>query len=266
MADILKTIVNEYEQRVRRMPHVPPFSFQRTMLRDDGAPNRLFLMYLFTDYVMAIEFLQKVRLIRSTMLCNNCHLHLRTQVRTPSPLIILRLDVWVIFFLILRSPLIILRLDVWVIFFLILRSPLIILRLDVWVFFFYTTFSTDHLKVRRFSYFFLILRSPLIIFTSHVSATSLPCATSATSNVTSTETAVHSSYASFPPPRFHSVPTSSWYTPPFLAPPTTSSVHSTNPYSPFHYGRRHLVTSSVTNEKHGHSHGNSLDAILVPLL
>jgi hypothetical protein len=73
MAEILQNIVNDYEQRVRRLPHVPHFSYRRTMLRDDGAPNKFFLIYLFTDNVMAIEFLQKVGLLRSTMLCNNCH-------------------------------------------------------------------------------------------------------------------------------------------------------------------------------------------------
>jgi hypothetical protein len=73
MAANIHQIVTEYEERVRRLPHVPALSYGRPMLRDDGAPNKFFLMYLFTDNVMSIEFLQKVGLLRSTTLCNNCH-------------------------------------------------------------------------------------------------------------------------------------------------------------------------------------------------
>jgi hypothetical protein len=73
MAANIQQIVNEYEERVQRLPNVPALSYGRPMLRDDGAPNTFFLMYLFTDNVMSTEFLQKVRLPRCTRLCNNCH-------------------------------------------------------------------------------------------------------------------------------------------------------------------------------------------------
>jgi hypothetical protein len=56
MAANIQQIVNEYEERVRRLPNVPALSYGRPMLRDDRAPNRFFIMYLFTDNVMSIEF------------------------------------------------------------------------------------------------------------------------------------------------------------------------------------------------------------------
>jgi hypothetical protein len=56
MAANIQQIVNEYEERVRRLPNVPALSYGRPMLRDDGAPNRFFLTYLFTENVMFIEF------------------------------------------------------------------------------------------------------------------------------------------------------------------------------------------------------------------
>jgi hypothetical protein len=50
---------------------VPQLSYGRVMC-DDGDPNRFFLTYLFTDQVVAIEFLQDVGLLRSQMPCNTC--------------------------------------------------------------------------------------------------------------------------------------------------------------------------------------------------
>jgi hypothetical protein len=51
---------------------VPRFSYGRALLRDDGAPNRLFITYLFSDQAMAIRFLQDVGLLRSQVQCNIC--------------------------------------------------------------------------------------------------------------------------------------------------------------------------------------------------
>jgi hypothetical protein len=42
-------ITSEYEERLRRCQYVPKLSFGRRMLKDDGAPNRFFLMYLFCN-------------------------------------------------------------------------------------------------------------------------------------------------------------------------------------------------------------------------
>ena len=42
-------ITSEYEERLRRCQYVPKLSFGRRMLKDDGAPNRFFLLYLFCN-------------------------------------------------------------------------------------------------------------------------------------------------------------------------------------------------------------------------
>jgi hypothetical protein len=56
MAANINEIVTDYEESVLRLQHVPALSCGRPMLRDDGAPNKFFLMYLFTDNVMSTEF------------------------------------------------------------------------------------------------------------------------------------------------------------------------------------------------------------------
>jgi hypothetical protein len=41
----MKKVVAEYVERLRRMQFVPKFSYGRGMLRQDGAPDRIFLTY-----------------------------------------------------------------------------------------------------------------------------------------------------------------------------------------------------------------------------
>jgi len=64
MVERLLQVVTEYEERLRRNDYVLRFSYGRRMLRDDGGPNRYFLMYLFSEQSMAIEFLKDVGLLR----------------------------------------------------------------------------------------------------------------------------------------------------------------------------------------------------------
>lgn len=52
------------------MQQVPDLWYLRRIVRGDGNSNRFFLMYLFTDRAVAIEFLQDVSLLRNQMLCN----------------------------------------------------------------------------------------------------------------------------------------------------------------------------------------------------
>ena len=68
----IQEMITEYEERLRRSSYVPRFSYGRVMLRDDGAPNRCFLMYLFNDESMGIQFLKDIGLLRSKMECNTC--------------------------------------------------------------------------------------------------------------------------------------------------------------------------------------------------
>jgi hypothetical protein len=57
MVEKVMHIISEYEERLRMCQHVRRLSFGRRMLRDDGAPNRFFLMYLSCDESMAIQYL-----------------------------------------------------------------------------------------------------------------------------------------------------------------------------------------------------------------
>ena len=57
--------VKQYEEQLRGLPFVPGFSYGRLMLRQDGAPNRFFLTYIFCDQAIAIDFLKDVGLLRS---------------------------------------------------------------------------------------------------------------------------------------------------------------------------------------------------------
>ena len=56
-------ITSEYEERLRRCQYIPRLPFGRRMLRDDGAPNRFFLMYLFCNESMALQYLKDIGLI-----------------------------------------------------------------------------------------------------------------------------------------------------------------------------------------------------------
>jgi hypothetical protein len=66
MVDNISTVINEYEERLRKMQVVPLFSHERRMLRSDGAPNRAFFFALFKDHAMAIEFLKEQARGRTT--------------------------------------------------------------------------------------------------------------------------------------------------------------------------------------------------------
>ena len=72
MVEQLLQVTSEYEERLRRCQYVPRFSFGRRMLRDDGAPNRFYLVYLFCEESIAIQFLKDIGLIRNKMQCKTC--------------------------------------------------------------------------------------------------------------------------------------------------------------------------------------------------
>ena len=72
MVEQLVKVTSEYEERLRMYKYVPRFSFGRRMLRDDGAPNRFYLVYLFCEESIAIQFLKDIGLIRNKMQCKTC--------------------------------------------------------------------------------------------------------------------------------------------------------------------------------------------------
>ena len=69
---IMVEITSEYETRLARSDHVPRFSYRRRMLRDEGGPNRFFLMYLCCEQSITIPFLKDIGLLWSTVQCNTC--------------------------------------------------------------------------------------------------------------------------------------------------------------------------------------------------
>jgi len=68
----LLQLVTEYEECRRKKQYVPRFLYGRRMLRDDGGPNRFFLMYLFSVQAMAVEFINDIGLLRNKVQCNTC--------------------------------------------------------------------------------------------------------------------------------------------------------------------------------------------------
>jgi hypothetical protein len=72
MVEHIKNVVAEYEERLWRMQFVLRFSYGRGMMRADGASNRIFLTYLFSDQALVIPFPKDVGWIRSKVQCNNC--------------------------------------------------------------------------------------------------------------------------------------------------------------------------------------------------
>ena len=67
MVENVMHITSEYEERLRRCQYVPRLSFGRQMLRNDGAPNRFFLLYLFCNESMAIQYVKDIGLIILTL-------------------------------------------------------------------------------------------------------------------------------------------------------------------------------------------------------
>jgi len=64
MVQCTKRVVAEKEDSLRKMESLPRFSDGRGMVQKDGAPNRIFLTYLFGHQELEIQ-LKDVGLIRS---------------------------------------------------------------------------------------------------------------------------------------------------------------------------------------------------------
>ena len=63
MVENIIHVISQYEERLRRCQNVPRLSHGRRMLTEDGAPNRFFLMYLFCNESMALQYLKDIGLI-----------------------------------------------------------------------------------------------------------------------------------------------------------------------------------------------------------
>jgi len=111
MVENVMHITSEYEERLRRCKYVPRLSFGRRMLTDDRAPNRFFLMHLFCNETMAIQYLKDIGLI------------------------ILRLDLVLFFLITYHHSLLSIHSSCWFI-----PTILTILRLGLVLFFFLITY------------------------------------------------------------------------------------------------------------------------------
>jgi hypothetical protein len=72
MVEAVKSINSSYQQHLMEMPFAPRSSFGRDALGDDSTANKLFLMYLFIDMDLAIQFLKDMGLLRTQVTCNTC--------------------------------------------------------------------------------------------------------------------------------------------------------------------------------------------------
>jgi hypothetical protein len=72
MVQAIQAVIAVYKERLMVMPNAPDTSYGRAAFGVDGAVNRQFLMHLFHDFNIAIQFLKDTGLIRSQMTCETC--------------------------------------------------------------------------------------------------------------------------------------------------------------------------------------------------
>jgi len=72
MVQRLQQVVAEYDDRTWKMDLVPRISYDRGLMRKDGAPNRMFLTFFLRHQELSIQFLKELGLIRSKVQCNIC--------------------------------------------------------------------------------------------------------------------------------------------------------------------------------------------------
>jgi hypothetical protein len=70
--DAISTVISEYQRRLINMPYVPETTYGRAALGKDVVANDLFLMFLFSDKEVGVQFLKDVGLLRSKATCNTC--------------------------------------------------------------------------------------------------------------------------------------------------------------------------------------------------
>jgi hypothetical protein len=66
------SIIATYQQRIAAKPYVPGTTYGRPTFSANGVLNKLFLVFLFSERDVSVQFLKAVRLIPSSMLCCGC--------------------------------------------------------------------------------------------------------------------------------------------------------------------------------------------------
>jgi len=60
-------IITTYQQRTSTKPHVPSTTYGLATLGANGAPNTLFIAFLFSDHEVGVHLLKDVELIPSSI-------------------------------------------------------------------------------------------------------------------------------------------------------------------------------------------------------
>jgi hypothetical protein len=81
MVQRIQGVIATYQQRLVDSGSAPTCSFRRAVLGDGGNANTLFLVYLFHDMDVGIQFLKDTGLIRTQMTCETCGRDMRWCVR-----------------------------------------------------------------------------------------------------------------------------------------------------------------------------------------
>jgi hypothetical protein len=68
----MKQIISEHQQRIVEMPYMPTRSYRHSAVGINGSVNLSFLLFLFSDKDLRIQFLKDVGLIRSKVPYNTC--------------------------------------------------------------------------------------------------------------------------------------------------------------------------------------------------
>lgn len=72
MVENIKEFIPQYQHRIVEMSCVPKRSYRHSAVGINGCVSMVFLMFLFSDKDLGIQFLKDVGLIRSKVLCNTC--------------------------------------------------------------------------------------------------------------------------------------------------------------------------------------------------
>ena len=69
---IVASIIATYQQRIAAKSYVPATTYGRLIVGANGLADKLFLVFLFSEYDVGVQFLKYVGLIPNSMVCRRC--------------------------------------------------------------------------------------------------------------------------------------------------------------------------------------------------
>jgi hypothetical protein len=66
------SIIVTYQQRIAAKPYVPATTYGRPTHGANGVPNKLFLVFFFSEHDFGVQFFKDVGLIPCSMLYRRC--------------------------------------------------------------------------------------------------------------------------------------------------------------------------------------------------